>query len=76
MIASKRYANSRWILCRKNTIIHIFLGIYLETIVSLSITYGTAQLKLDKVRVWHVLYTTCFSFRMRAGIRALARSMM
>ena len=24
--------------------------------------YGTAQFKLDKARVWHVLDTTCFHF--------------
>ena len=37
--------------------------------------YGTAQFKLDKAHVWHVLDTTHFSFRTRAGMRALARSM-
>ena len=38
-------------------------------------SYGTAQFKLDKARVWHVLDTTRFSFRMRAGMHALARLM-
>ena len=37
--------------------------------------YGTAQFKLDKARVWHVLNMTCFSFRTRAGMRVLARLM-
>ena len=38
-------------------------------------SYGSAQFKVDKACVWHVLDTTHFSFRMRAGMRALARSM-
>ena len=38
-------------------------------------TYSTAQFKLDKAHVWHVLDTTRFSFCTRAGMRALARSM-
>ena len=38
--------------------------------------YGTAQFKLDKARVWHVLDMTFFSFRTRAGMHALTRSMM
>ena len=38
--------------------------------------YSTAQFKLDKERVWHVLDTTHFSFRTHAGMRALARLMM
>ena len=38
--------------------------------------YGTAQFKVDKARVWHVLDTTHFSFRTSAGMHALTRSMM
>ena len=38
--------------------------------------YGTAQFKVEKGHVWHVLDTTCFSFRMRADMRVLARLMM
>ena len=38
-------------------------------------TYGTAHFKLEKACVWHLLDTTRFSFRMRAGMRELARSM-
>ena len=37
--------------------------------------YGTAQFKLDKARVSHVLDTTHFSFHTRAGMRVLTRSM-
>ena len=37
--------------------------------------YGTAQFKVDKVHMWHVLDTTPFSFHTHAGMRALARSM-
>ena len=44
-------------------------------LIAFQIYYGTAQFKLDKARVWHVLNTTRFSFRTRAGMRALARSM-
>ena len=36
--------------------------------------YSTAQFKLDKARMWHVLNTTHFSFCTRAGMHALARS--
>ena len=39
------------------------------------VVYGTAQFKLDKARVWHVLDTTRFSFCTRAGMCALERSM-
>ena len=38
--------------------------------------YGTAQFKVDKARMWHVLDTTRFSFRTHVGMRVLARSMM
>ena len=37
--------------------------------------YSTAQFKLDKACVWHVLDVTRFSFRTHAGMCALARSM-
>ena len=38
-------------------------------------TYGTAQFKVDKARVWHVLNMRRFSFRTCAGMHALVRSM-
>ena len=56
--------------------IHIHTHTYVRTYIHTYIhTYGTAQFKVDKTRVWHVLDTTRFSFCTRAGMRVLARPM-
>ena len=37
--------------------------------------YGTAQFKLDRIRMWHGLNTTHFSFYTHASMRVHARLM-
>ena len=56
----------------------VFQKMKIVVVVGLALfcTYGTAQFKVDKARVWHVLDMTRFLFRTRAGMRALARLMM